>query len=304
MAIVPFLFQGKQHSNCFAHPLNRLRVWRNVKSPLRHKHWLTQYVFVCYFYTPFILIFFVFNFSLKIKSPALSHIVRYRIYFLILSNFSWWQISMDLFFPTQQTNKQTHKRTNIRVINICVCFYNERRYSIFVFFFWRKSNRWGRNRHGNEEFVAETKRCLNVSKHHFSMCSRLIKHTHIHMVREAESENVLCFCYFLHALSLFRHFSLFISFDALSFPFVSFPSLNPPAHTHTFHPFVCAISNIVECVFVWACFFYPILDSIYLDYCSFSLFLPIFSFTAHTHALTFAVPPITHSLPSSPSQSI
>lgn len=108
-------------------------------------------------------------------------------------------------------------------------------------------------------------------------------HTHIHMVREAESENVLCFCYFLHALSLFRHFSLFISFDALSFPFVSFPSLNPPAHTHTPSTLLCVpfqtLSNVCLCEPV---FFIRFLIPFIWIIVAFLYFYP-FSPLRHTH---------------------
>lgn len=125
----------------------------------------------------------------------------------MLSNFCWWQISTDFF---SHTERKRNKQTNIRVINIFVYFCNGRRY----FFFCQKSNRRERNQHGNEEFTTETKPCLNVSKHHFSVFSVLIKHT--------ERETTICF-------------SLFFFFVSLSFSFVGLPFLKP----YAFHPFVC-----------------------------------------------------------------
>lgn len=236
--------------------------------------------------------FFMFSSSLK---SSHHHWVTYCQRSYLFSDTIEFSLVVNLhgFFYTHK-NKQTNKRTNIRVINICVCFSNQRRYTIFFasLSLSKIESMRTRNRHGNEEFVTETKRCLNVSKHHFSMCSLLIKHTERGSERKGGGGRggvrfvSLCFCYFLHALSFFF---IFISF-VLSFCFAKFPFLRPPTHLPPFCVSFQTISNV--CLRM---FFYPILVSIYLDYWSFSLFLSIFfSFcgiqthkptNSHTHIL-------------------
>lgn len=135
----------------------------------------------------------------------------------MLSNFCWWQISTDFF---SHTERKRNKQTNIRVINIFVYFCNGRRY----FFFCQKSNRRERNQHGNEEFTTETKPCLNVSKHHFSVFSVLIKHT------ERERDYDLFFFIFLLRL------------------FVFFFCRSPIPQTIRLPPFCVSIQTLV-CVF-------------------------------------------------------
>lgn len=98
-------------------------------------------------------------------------------------------------------------------------------------------------------------------------CVFVISYTRFRFSLNSHSSASLLLCLFLLSVSRF--------------------STRPRTHIHTPSTRLCVwvISNIVKCIWVCVClcFFYPILDSIYLDYCSFSLFLPIFPLAEHTN---------------------
>lgn len=157
----------------------------------------------------------------------------------------------------KQTSKQTYKRTNIRLINICVCFYNERRYSIFFFLpskieSMRTQSAWEwRVCSGNKALS----KCLKAPL--FNVLAFNQAHA------QWESELDLCFCYFLHAPSLLFCFLLFICVVlSFPFPFVSFPFLKPPTPAHTPSTPLCVSVQILSNVFVvWVCVFAYVFSS-------------------------------------------